>query len=356
MTKMNFRLVRFFAILSTAWLLSGCGRESTAETVVEQPAKARIVSVAVETLAPLDLAETFTLPATLEAWEDLLLAAEIAGPVRVVERREGDRVLKGEVILRIDPEARKADLDRARAEFDVQRSQFERMTRLRDEQIVSPQEFDDARRNFEVARATLRSAEVALGKSVLISPVDGIIDRLLVDRGEFVSEGTPVAEVVQVDRLQAVVEVPEKDVHFLRVGDQVEVIPARLVGESGATRVGELNYLAFKADPTTRTYRAKVAVDNADGTLRPGMILRVRFLRQSFPRALAVPLYALLERGGQTLAFVEEQGVARRRVISTGSIIGDRVVVLEGLSAGERLIVRGQHLLEDGSTVAVGNH
>ncbi|WP_052445829.1 efflux RND transporter periplasmic adaptor subunit [Geoalkalibacter ferrihydriticus] len=345
-----------WAIVLAAWVLGGCGRESTAETDTGQGPQVRVVSVAVETLKSTNLSETFTLPATLEAWEDLLLAAEIAGPVRYVGPREGDRVRKGDVILRIDPEAREADLDRARAEFEVQQSHFARMSRLVDEQIISPQEFEEARRNIEVARAALRSAEVALAKSVLVSPLDGIIDRLHVDRGEFVSEGTPVAELVQVDRLQAVVEVPEKDVHFLQVGDRVEVVAARLVGEGGPVRSGELFYLAFKADPTTRTYRAKVVVDNADGSLRPGMILRVRFLRQAFPEAVAVPLYALVERDGKTLAYVEEQGVARRRFLTTGSIIGDRVVIQDGLVAGERLIVRGQQLLEDGTAVTTGNH
>ncbi|WP_305043886.1 efflux RND transporter periplasmic adaptor subunit [Geoalkalibacter sp.] len=345
------------AILLAAVLgLSGCGSDSTAQTEIKDTTPQKVVSVTLETLDSVDLAETFTLPATLEAWEDLTLAAEIAGPVRFIGPREGDRVAKGQVILRIDSEARQADLARAKAEFEVQQSHLNRMIRLRDEQIVSPQEYEDARRNFEVARSALRSAEVALSKSELRSPVAGIVDRLLVDRGEFVAEGTPVAEVVQVDRLQAIVEVPEKDVHFLRIDQDVDVMPARILGDAGELMRGKLFYLAFKADPVTRTYRAKVSVNNADGQLRPGMILRVRFLRQEFRQVLAVPLYAVMERGGGTLAFVEDNGVARARPVVTGSIIGDRVIILQGLEVGEKLIVRGQQLLEDGTAVVTGSN
>ncbi|WP_305041857.1 efflux RND transporter periplasmic adaptor subunit [Geoalkalibacter sp.] len=343
-------------ILFLALAMSGCGRDSTAETQIQDATPQKVVSVTLETLAPADLAETFTLPATLEAWEDLTLAAEIAGPVRFIGPREGDRVAKDEVILRIDSEAREADLAKAKAEFEVRQSHLNRMTRLRDEQIVSPQEYEDARRNFEVARSALRSAEVALGKSVLRSPVAGIVDRLMVDRGEFVSEGTPVAEVVKVDRLQAVVEVPEKDVHFLHVNQDVDVVSARITGDAGELMRGKLFYLAFKADPVTRTFRAKVSVDNAEGRLRPGMILRVRFLRQEFRHVVAVPLYAVMERGGGTLAFVEDNGVARVRPVVTGSVIGDRVIILQGLDVGEKLIVRGQQLLEDGTAVTVGSN
>lgn len=356
MTQKSYFYLWALILLMGSLAMSGCSRDSTAESVIQEAAPRKVVSVTLETLAPADLAETFTLPATLEAWEDLTLAAEIAGPVRFIGPREGDRVAKGEVILRIDSEAREADLAKAKAEFEVRQSQLNRMTRLRDEQIVSPQEYEDARRNFEVARSALRSAEVALSKSVLRSPVAGIVDRLFVDRGEFVSEGTPVAEVVQVDRLQAIVEVPEKDVHFLRVNQDVDVVSARIAGDAGELMRGKLFYLAFKADPVTRTFRAKVSVNNADGRLRPGMILRVRFLRQEFRHVVAVPLYAVMERAGGTLAFVEENGVARERRVVTGSIIGDRVVILQGLEVGERLIVRGQQLLEDGTAVTVGSN
>lgn len=344
---------RFLPLILCVLLIGGCGSDSTTDSTRNEKPQARIVSVALETVVKADLVETFTLPATLEAWEDLTLAAEISGPVRFVGPREGDRVSAGQVILRIDPEARQADLQRAFAEFEMQQNHLVRMTRLRDEQIVSPQEFEDARASFEVARAVLRNAEVALSKSELTSPVDGIIDRLMVDRGEFVSEGTPVAELVQVDRLQAVAEVPEKDVSFLRVGDKVDVVIARMTGEAGETITGEIFYLAFKADPVTRTYRTKVAVNNAQGTLRPGMILRIRFQRQEFLQVVTVPLYAVLERAGQNLVFIEDNGVARARQVLAGNLIGDRVIIREGLSAGERLVVQGQQLLEDGALVAV---
>lgn len=345
------RLLSGAAILFVGLSLPGCGSQSTAEPSPPQSEVSRAVPVAVTVVEGVDLAETFTLPGTLEAWEDLSLAAETAGPVRFIGPEEGDRVGKGEVILKIDPEARQADLARAQAEFEAQRKNLERMNRLLDEKIVSPQEFENARSRYEVARAALRNAEVALEKSVLVSPVAGVVDRLLVDRGEYVSPGTPVAEVVQVDRLQATVEVPEKDVPFIQPGDRVEVVPALVVGEAARAFPAEVIYLAYKADAATRTYRAKVAVDNRDGRLRPGMILRVRFVRRKLDQVIAVPLYAVVERGAQKAVFVVEDGLARLRPVTLGSVVGDRVVISEGLVAGEALVVKGQQLLTDGAAV-----
>ncbi len=119
------------------------------------------------------------------------------------------------------------------------------------------------------------------------------------------------------------------------------------------TREGRLTHLAYKADPVTRTYRAKVEVDNRDRQLRPGMIVRIEALRRTFADAVAVPLYAVIDHDGRKVVFVEEQGKARLRPVEIGRALGEQVVIRAGLVAGERLIVKGQHLLSDGMPVTV---
>ncbi|OHB33960.1 MAG: hypothetical protein A2X84_01510 [Desulfuromonadaceae bacterium GWC2_58_13] len=260
------------------------------------------------------------------------------------------------MILKIDPDTRQAALDRTRAECDLRRSSRDRFKTLLDEKLVSAQEFEDASCAYEVAAAEQRQARVALDQSFLKSPVDGVLDRLLVDRGEHVSAGTQVALVVQIDRLKVLVDVPEKDVGYLQLGESMRVVQATVDGRDRDAFTGELIHLAYKADSVTRTYRAKIAVDNSEGRLRPGMIVRVEAVRRDLPAAIAVPLYALVDQGGRKVAFVAENGVARLREVTTGSIIGDLVVIEAGLSAGERLLVKGQHLVVDGSAIAVAGN
>ncbi len=313
----------------------------------------KATNVSVAPVVRSDLQERFTLPGTLEAWEDLTLAAEEAGVVRWIGPQEGDEVEKDAAILRIDPETLEANLARDQAEFDLQQNHFERLQRLVEKKLVSRQEFEDGRQILEVARAKLKLAQVALEKSTLKSPVTGVLDRLLVDRGEYVSVGTPAAVVVQVDRLKVLVDVPEKDIPFLQVGQQVEVIAAPVIGPSGPVRSGEIIHLAYKADPTTRTYRAKMAVENADRRLRPGMIVRVGLVRRALTQVVAVPLFALVDRDGAKVVYVEDQGVARLRPVVPGAVIGEQIVIQQGLKGGERLIVKGQHLVADGLPVTV---
>lgn len=342
------------ALLWAGLAAAGCGGQSGAENGPQEATvpHEKVTSVTVRSVALADLEDTLTLPGTLEAWEDLVLAAELAGPVRWIGPQEGQRLEAGEAILRIDPDTVSASLARAKAESELQRKKKERYGRLAAERLVSQQEYEDACNDFEAAQADLEICRVNMEKSTLKSPVSGVLDRLLVDRGEYVAPGTEAAVVVQVDRLKALVEVPEKDIPFLAVGDVVEVRHAALQGEDGPVIPGRIIHLAFRADPVSRTYRAKVEVANPEGRLRPGMIVRVAFARQVLEQVVAVPLYALVDRDGAKAAFVEEQGVARERILEVGPVIGEQVVIRRGLAAGERLIVKGQQLVSDGASVA----
>ncbi len=344
------RSVVLIPILALLFLQSGCGGPSQAETEQKDKLPEKVTSVRTATVQAGDLEEIFTLPGTLEAWEDLTLAVELSGVVRWVGPREGDRVRRCEAILRIDPDTLEANLARDQAEHDLRRRHAERLERLAAQNFVSRQEVEDAQKALSVAEAALRISRLNLEKSTLRSPVDGVLDRRLVERGEYVQAGTAAAVVVQVDKLQVIMDVPEKDVSFLQVGGAVRVRPASIERGGGEDIAGEILHVAFKADPVTRTYRTKAAVDNAKGKMRPGMIVRVVLNRQNLQEVVAVPLFALVERGGGKAVFVAEEGVARLRPVRPAQVIGDKVVV-EGLRPGEKLIVQGQQLLSDGAPV-----
>jgi membrane fusion protein, multidrug efflux system len=341
-------------ILSGLLLVSGCGNESSAakpESVV--PPEPQKMLVESQLLQRFDLTERFTLPGTVEAWEDLLLAAELAGPVRWIGPEEGASLKANQAILRIDPETVKANLQRERAAFELQSQEHARYQQLLANQLVSQQEYDRVNNALETARANLRQAELALDKSTCSSPVAGVLDRLLIDRGEYVKAGDPLAHVVQVDKLKVLVDLPEKDVAFLRPGQPVQVLAANLQGAVETSLPGEILHIGYQADPASRTYRVKIAIDNPEGTLRPGMILRVRFDRRTHFDALAIPLYALIDQDGDKIVFVENNGQAEKRLVETGAVVGHRVLVTAGLAAGDKLIVKGHQLLTDGAPVAV---
>ncbi len=259
----------------------------------------------------------------------------------------------GQVIMTIDAVSQKANLESARVDAETKRDTMRRLARLIDEKLVSQQEYDNSVNAYEAAKQNLHLAQIALAKSSVKAPVAGVLDTRFVERGEYIKAGDPVAVLVQVDKLKALVEVPEKDVRYLHKGEEVSVIQAQIDTGEELFRRGKLVHLAYKADPRTRTYRAKIEVDNRDRQLRPGMIIRIEAVRRHLWNAVAVPLYAVVDLDGRKVVFVEDNGKARMHPVKIDRVIGGQVVISEGLQINERLIVKGQQLLTDGATVKV---
>ena len=336
-------------------LVAGCGSDAPSETHADPLLSAveKGTSVNVQVVTAQDLEERFTLPASLEAWEDLTLAAEIAGPVDWVGPHEGETLTADQKILTIDSVSQKANLERDRVDAKVQQKAMERLASLVAENLVSRQEYDNSVTAYEASKQKLELSHIALQKSSVRAPIAGVLDARLVERGEYVKVGDPVAVVVQVDRLKAIIDVPEKDVRYLHLGEEVSVIQAQIDTGEKIRRAGKLIHLAYKADPLTRTYLGKIEVDNRDRQLRPGMIVRIEALRREIKGAIAIPLYAVVDLDGRKVVFVEEQGKAQLRVVKVDRVIGDQALIRAGLSLNERLIVKGQQLLADGTPVNV---
>jgi len=313
--------------------------------------EAKAVNVVTSQLVQETVEETFTLPGTLEAWENLTLSLEQSGPITWVGPREGDRVKSGQPIMMIDTKMLETQHERNSTEYDLKLKQLERVSKLFEKQLVSQREYDIAQNDFDNASTDLEQSSIVLEKSTLVSPIDGILDQVLMDRGEYGNAGLPAGVVVQVDRLKVVVDVPEKDVTSIRVGQTVKVLPADLNGQSGVGRKGKVIHVGYQADELTRTYRTKIEIDNRGDLLRPGMIVRVHFVRSHLNDVLVLPLYAVSDRGGKKYVFVEENSQAVQREVRLGPIIGDRVVVLGGLQKGENVIIKGHQLVADGDPV-----
>lgn len=334
----------------TLVLAAGCGqKESSAESRAEENA-VKPVKVSVVTVEPTSIRDVLALPGETRPWQDVRLAADQGGQVEWLGPREGDEVRKGDLVAKIDVSALKAALENAEAAARLAEEVYQRRQRLFERKIITEEELDRSRAERDVARGNLRQARVHYEQGFVRAPIDGFVNYLFVDEGEFVGRGEPVADLVKVKKIEIEVNVPELDVRYLRVGQEagvrVDAFPERRF-------LGRIDFVAYKADPATKTFRVKVLLDNPAGQIRPGMIARLVFIRRVIPEALVAPLFALVDKGGERLVFVEEDGRAHARTVSVGVINGDRVQITEGLSPGDRLIVRGQNQVEEGMRVQV---
>lgn len=314
------------------------------------PTAARAANVRVHTLTPGLLEDTLTLTGSVAPWEEVTLSAELAGRIEWQGIDDGDMVEAGRELLRIDTESLRARHAQAESQLKLAEQELVRVQALSRNGVSSPQELDRAQANRDVAATDLRVSEIALAKSVVRAPLSGVADPVFHEVGEYVDVGTPLARIVQVDRVKVLVGIPEREVPLFSAGDAIEVTVDALPGEVFS---GTIYRIATTAEPSTRTFVTEVEVANAEGLLRPGMIARLKFVRKIYPDAVAVPIYSVITLDDRHIVFVEEGGKALAREIETGFYQGNMVHVTQGLSAGDRLIVVGQRDLRDGQAVVV---
>jgi membrane fusion protein (multidrug efflux system) len=341
----------FLTVLILAGLLAtACEDKTGLATTETQASRTPAIPVSVITVKPESMRDVILLPGTTEAWQDVQVAADTAGRIEWIGLREGEQVKKGELLAKIDVSALKAALEHAAAQFKLADDLYQRRRRLFERKIIAKEELDQSETQRTLAATDYEQIKVKYDQGFPRSPISGIINHLYVDVGEFIDTGKPIADIVNIDRIKINVQVPELDVRFVF---ERQKTPVRIDAFPERELTGVVDFVAFKADPATKTFLVRTLIDNPFADIRPGMIARVAFVRQIIPDALAAPLFALVDKGGERLVFVEKDGVAKSRTVSIGVIEGDRVQITSGLSPGDHLIVKGQTEVEDGMKVSV---
>ena len=336
------------AFLIAALTLTGCKDQESIANTEGSSSEPPAISVSVVEVKPVAMRDVVFLPGETEAYEDVKVAANTSGRIEWIGPREGQAVKKGDLLAKIEVSALKASLEHARAAYKLANDLCERRRRLYDNKIIAREELDQSETQLKLAAADLEQVKVRYNHGFPKSPITGIINHLYVDVGEYADLGKPIADIVNIDRIKINVQVPELDVRYVNKG---QTTPIKIDAFADRTLLGTVEFVAFKADPATKTFLVRSVIDNPDHNIRPGMIGRVAFVRRNIPDAVAAPLFAIVDKGGERIVFVEKDGVAESRVISLGVIEADRVQITSGLNIGDHLIVRGQTEVEDGMRV-----
>jgi membrane fusion protein (multidrug efflux system) len=346
--------ISFLAIVLTAlmaaFVLVGCQDQESMAIAENTSPEVPAIPVSVEIVEPVTLRDVIFLPGETEASEDVKVAANTAGRVDWIGPREGQKVNKGDLLIKIDVSALKASLDHAEAAYKLAGDLYQRRRRLYDNKIIAREELDQSETQRTLALTDLEQIKVRYNHGFPRSPITGIVNHLYLDVGEYADIGKPIADIVNIDKIKINVRVPELDVRFMKKGQQTSV---KIDAFPERTLIGTVDFVSFKADPATKTFLVRSIIDNPDHDIRPGMIGRVAFVRRVISDAVVAPLFTLVDKGGERIVFVEKDGVAESRTISIGVIEGDRVQITSGLNAGDHLIVKGQTEVEDGMKVIV---
>jgi membrane fusion protein (multidrug efflux system) len=338
------------AALLSIFVMTGCKDQESMADTAGNAKEAPAIPVAVTVVEPVFLRDVVFLPGETEAYEDVKVAANTSGRVEWIGPREGQRVKKGDLLAKIDVSALKASLERAQAAYELAGDLYQRRRRLYDNKIIAREELDQSETQLKLAAADLEQIKVRYGHGFPKSPVAGVVNYLYLEVGDYAEAGKPIANIVNIDRIKINVQVPELDVRYVKKG---QTTPIRIDAFAERMLTGTVDFVAFKADPATKTFLVRSIIENPASDIRPGMIGRVAFVRQAIADALAAPLFAIVDKGGERIVFIEKDGVAESRIISIGVIEGDRVQITSGLNIGDHLIVKGHTEVEDGMRVIV---
>jgi RND family efflux transporter MFP subunit len=369
------RSLVFSSLVATAGL-AGCNRHPSTTEHPAVPVKVHTVesgsggastrySAAVLPAVQVDVAYKVT------GYVDALAQVRMPdGTTRAIQ--EGDRVTPGTMLARIRSEdytqrlaeavANQAD---ARASEVVAEADHKRTAFLAEQDAVSGSELDNqrARKDSAIARrvgadAKVAEARTALRDTVLTSPIEGVVVKKRIEVGSYVSGGTVAFTVADMRTVKVVFAVPDVMVNALHVGSPISIRADAI----GGTFRGSITRVDPSADAKSRTFEVEATIPNGDGKLKAGMVASVGVGGEA-PAAnvrVALPLSSLVRPGADSRGFAvyqvqEADGRTRvaLRQVQLAELVGDRVMVRDGLSSGDRVVTLGAALLHDGDAVRV---
>jgi len=290
-----------------------------------------------------------------QAMSRTLLDAEVEGAVTEVHVQEGDRVRKGQVLARIDPERYAFELEKAQAALERAQAQFAEYTlfdeEIQDEELrAERRRMARARSGLSEAEVTVREAELNVERATIRAPFAGSIANMAIVPGERVQQRDSILEVVDLSQVRIEVQALETEVPFLQEGRQARVTLSAFPDTVLLGRVASINPVV---DPRTRTARVTVVLPNRERMVKPGMYARVRIAARLYADRVMVPRSAILERDNRTLVFLFEpdsegsnQGLAKWTYVTTGLENEDYFEIVPG--EGTTMLEPGQIVLTDG--------
>ncbi|QDQ26422.1 efflux RND transporter periplasmic adaptor subunit [Chitinimonas arctica] len=337
MLKRNLAL-----LLAIGSALAACGKtEAKYEDV--RPVRTTVVQ-------PTGIATGASYSGEVRARRESQLAFRLPGQVleRYVEL--GQSVKAGQALLRLDARDVVLQQATAKSQFDKARMDFDRAQQLRAQGFVSQAQVDQAKVVFDAAKSQFSLSANQGGYTLLKAERAGIVTALTAEVGQVVAAGTPVIKVAEDGEREVVVSVPESRVEELRKASDLSVV---LWATPGKRYQAKLREMAPDTDPITRTYAARITLQNPDEAVRLGMTANVLLPGEQGHAGFTLPLTAIYDQDGQPKVWVVDGKTSRvaARPVQLAGVRNDVVLVAGGLKAGETVVTAGAHLLHANQAV-----
>lgn len=313
------------------------------------------IPIQIATVGEKTVSNGLTATGEFKGWEEVILVAESQGSIEYLKIEEGQKIKKGQVIAKVDAVSLSSQLSGAQSAFAKAEKDVARYERLLKVGAVSQSALEDIRIQKENARANIAQINQQLSFTVIKSPIDGVVNRLMIEETGFVLAGNEIAEIVQIDRLKINVNIAEDNLAKIKEGQKVsiktDVYPL-------AVFKGKVSNISVKAD-ASRKFQVTIEVDNIEeNQLRAGLFAEVNFdaLKSNETAALFIPREAIVGSLQNPSVYIVKDSTVALQKIKVGSVINGDVAVLEGLQNGQQVVTKGIINLTNGTKVKITNN
>lgn len=312
--------------------------------------------------------------ANLKAVHGVEVTPGLGGLIGKITFASGDPVAEGDLLVQLDTEQDKAQLQGLKAQAQLSRINLKRQTTLYKQNVSSKSRLDKAQAEYDKARAAVVGQKAVIGKKTVRAPFDGVIGIRQVDLGQYIQPGTPIATLQALQPLYVDFALPQNFLPRIHTGQKVEV---SVEGYPDKTFEASVAAIAPKVSGSTRTFRVRATLGNEDELLRPGMFGQVKVVLPARQHVVTLPQAAISHRAYGDLVFLVTRGgepvtgSAQKAKASEGDndkplkvdavfvTVGDRrgnqVEIVKGIKAGQLVVTSGQLKLKNGARIKINN-
>lgn len=305
--------------------------------------------VEAEVLVPEEFSEELSLTGTLEANEQIDIRSEVSGVVEDINFEEGSKVSKGQLLFRVNDSEMRAQLAKSASAEKLAAENERRAQLLLEKEAISQEEYDFSKAELQSAKAEKQLISAQLAKATVRAPFTGRVGLRYISEGSYVTPATPIATLVNIDKLKITFSVPEKYSSSIQIGNEISFTTS----SSKEAQEASIYAIEPQVDLATRTLKMRAVVENPEGKLIPGTFANIFFPLATQTDALMVPAKALIPIQNGKKIFVARGQVAKEIEVLTGSRTKDKVQVLDGLKAGDTILTSGVMVLKEGSPVQI---
>ena len=291
---------------------------------------------------------------SVDTKQNLIIYPEFSGVLSQVYVKSGQSVTKGQTLARIDDGGLGNQLAQMETQAALAKTTFERQRNLWDQKIGSEIQYLQAKTNYDAQLKSVAQMRAQVSKTVVKAPFTGVIDEVIIERGQVVAPGQPLMRIVNLSDMYVTANVPESFIGKIQNGAVVEV----LIKSIGKTYQGKVRQIGNYINPNNRNFSIEIAVPNTDKLLRPNQVAVLKIEDYKKPNAILVPESIVTENAtGEKIIFVVntdgKDAKAVRKIIEVGLTSGSNIEVKSGLKKGEVVIIDGARSVQDGDLVEI---